>query len=224
MEKDSACFMEFLSGVLQVTMETLILIPLAEWKKIYTYRIYCVLWLKKNNDISFISFHIWFHFFLKIKPWEIAAKRWLDLILYIKFKHCHSTNADEAVKYFQVSLQGHTGQRPASYILLKSFKGLFVRAGMTPHRKQSLNLPKKKKKKALQPKLSFIRLGQWAQKKQSLSSGRNRRLIQQTRHKTFSAWVRRRGVAIIQIQTQPRRNNQTRDSAIYSEDPAQLRW
>lgn len=98
----------------------------------------------------------------------------------MKFKHCRSINADEAVKYFQVSLQGHTGQRPASYILLKSFKGLFVRAAMTPHRKQSLSLPGKKKKKALQPKLFLSSV--WDnehKKKQCLSSGRNRRRIQQ---------------------------------------------
>lgn len=82
----------------------------------------------------------------------------------MKFKHCRSTNADEAVKYFQVSLQGHTGQRPASYILLKLFKGLFVRAAMTPHRKQSV-CQKKKKKSFAAKTLSFISLGQWAQKK-----------------------------------------------------------
>lgn len=51
----------------------------------------------------------------------------------------------QAIKCFQVSLQGHTGQRPASYILLKSFKGLFVCAAMTHHTENNLSIWQKKR-------------------------------------------------------------------------------
>lgn len=134
----------------------------------------------------------------------------------MKFKHSCSTNADEGVKHFQVSLRGHAGQRPDSYVSLKSFKGLFVRAATTRHTEN--NFSSCQNKRLCSQNSFFHPFGTMSTKKSNvLSSGRNRCLVQQNETQDLFCVG---GEAVFQIQTAAK----TRDSAIYSDEPAQLWW
>lgn len=146
-----------------------------------------------------------------MRRWKITAKKNIGILIWScsewSWKHCCSTNADEDIKYFQVNLWGHAGQRPGSYILLKSFKGLFVRAAMTRHTENNFSVCQKKKGCAAKTP-SFIHLGQWAQKSNVCPRGGIDSWSDKMRHKTGSAWVGR-------FQAQPRRNNNTRGTRPY---------